>query len=118
MRTLVIAQDKTTLKAIGKILRKAEVGEYIFERKIKGAEDIIREKEISLVIIDSLAKQNKSIREEQIRDLLYNLMFEEIFPQVIILTKTPLPEEYIPLEKCSYVENLLQLKFKMSRSKQ
>lgn len=67
MRTLIIAQDKTTLKAIGKVLRKAEV-EYVVERKIEGAEDIIREKEISLVIIDSLTDQNKSNREKQIRN--------------------------------------------------
>lgn len=45
-------------------------------------------------------------------------MFEELFPQIIILTKTPLPEEYIPLEKCSYVESFIQLKSKISRIKQ
>ena len=117
MRTLVIAQDKTTLKAIGKVLRKAKV-EYVVARKIEGAEDTIREKEISLVIIKSLADQNKSNREKQIRNFLYKLMFEELFPQIIILTKTPLPEEYIPLEKCSYVESFIQLKSKISRIKQ
>ena len=81
MRTLVIAQDKTTLKAIGKVLRKAKV-EYVVARKIEGAEDTIREKEISLVIINSLADQNKSNREKQIRNFLYKLMFEELFPQI------------------------------------
>lgn len=45
-------------------------------------------------------------------------MFKELFPQIIILTKTPLPEEYIPLEKCSYVETFMQLKNKISRIKQ
>lgn len=118
MRTLIIAKDKSTMKAIGKILRKAEIKEYTFERRMEDAMDVIRDKEISLVIIDSLDIRNKDEREEKIRNLLYEMLFEEIFPQVIILTKEPLPEEYIPLEKCSYVETFMQLKSKISRIKQ
>ena len=118
MRTLIIAKDKSTMKAIGKILRKAEIKEYTFERRMEDAMDVIRDKEISLVIIDSLDIRNKDEREEKVKNLLYEMLFEEIFPQVIILTKEPLPEEYIPIENCCYVGNLLQLKFKMSRIKQ
>ena len=37
MRTLIIAKDKSTMKAIGKILRKAEIKEYTFERRMEDA---------------------------------------------------------------------------------
>lgn len=110
MRTLIVASSKRRCKIIGRILKKAENRNHTIEFSIKNALKKIVEESIKLVIIDIELSDYKE-KVEELRKLLNDLLFHENFPQIIILSKKMIPEEYIPIENCEYFSDELELAF-------